>query len=107
MAIPSQPVPSQPIPSRPVLSRPASVWRTAALIVGVAGHLVVGVFYLAVGLVVPGLAIPFFWGFWILLLVLAIPHRDSPRWVLATPVVAATALFGAVSLGEAVFGWTA
>ncbi len=72
-----------------------------------AAHLVVGIFYLAVGLVVPGPAIPFFWGFWILLLVLAFRHRDSPAWVLATPVVAAVALFAAVSVGEAVFGWTA
>lgn len=88
-------------------SRPASVGRTVALVVGIATHLVVGIFYSAVGLVVPGLAIPFFWGFWILLLVVMVRHRDSPGWVLATPVVAAAALLAAVSLGEAVFGWTA
>ena len=84
-----------------------SVGRTVAFVVAVAAHLVVGVFYLAIGLVVPGLAIPFFWGFWILLLVLMVRHRHSPAWVLATPVVAAAPLFGAVSLGEALFGWTA
>lgn len=81
--------------------------RTLAQVVGFAGHLVVGVFYLAVGLVVPGLVIPFFWAFWILLAVLAVRHRDDARWLLATPVVAIFALLGAVSLGEAVFGWTA
>ncbi len=81
--------------------------RTLAQVVGMAGHLAVGVLYLAVGLVVPGLVIPFFWAFWILLAVLAVRHRDDPRWVLATPVVAAVVLAAAVSLGEAVFGWTA
>lgn len=81
--------------------------RSVALVVGIAAHLAVGIFYLAVGLVVPGLVIPFFWAFWILLAVLLVKHRDDPRWVLATPVVAAVVLFGAVSLGEAVFGWTA
>ena len=83
------------------------VGRTAAQVVGFAGHLVVGVFYLAVGLVVPGPVIPFFWAFWVLLAVLAVKHRDDPRWVLATPVVAIFTLLAAVSLGEAVFGWTA
>ena len=56
-----------------------------------------GVFYLAAGLVVPGLAIPFFWAFWIFLLVMAVRHRHRPGWVLATPVVAAVALLAAVS----------
>ncbi len=75
--------------------------------VGIAAHLAVGIFYLAVGLVVPGLVIPFFWAFWIFLAVVLVRHRDDPRWVLAVPVVAAVVLFAAVSLGEAVFGWTA
>ncbi len=87
--------------------RPASVGRTVALVVGIAAHLAVGVFYLAAGLVVPWPALPFFWAFWILLLVLAVRHRHRPAWVLATPVVAAVAILAAVSLGEAVFGWTA
>lgn len=81
--------------------------RTAAQVVGFAGHLVVGIFYLAVGLVVPGAVIPLFWAFWVLLAVLAVTHRHDPRWVLATPVVAIFALLAAVALGEAVFGWTA
>ena len=51
--------------------------------------------------------IPFFWAFWVLLAVLAVKHRHDPRWVLATPVVAMFALLAAVSIGEAVFGWTA
>jgi hypothetical protein len=85
----------------------APAWRTVALVIGLAGHLAVGVFYLAIGLVVPGLAIPFFWAFWILLLVLAVKRRDNPVWVLLTPVVAAAVVFAAVSVGEAVFGWTA
>ncbi len=84
-----------------------STWRTVAFVVGIVAHLGVGVLYLAVGLVVPGLAIPFFWAFWILLLVMAVRRRENPGWVLATPVVAAAALLAAVSLGEAVFGWTA
>jgi hypothetical protein len=87
-------------------SRPG-VGRIIAMVVGIAGHLVVGIFYLAIGLVVPGLVIPFFWTFWILLLVVAIRHRHDPRWVLGMPLVAAAALFAAVSIGEAVFGWTA
>ncbi|MEA2901074.1 MAG: hypothetical protein QOH36_961 [Actinomycetota bacterium] len=81
--------------------------RTAAQVVGFAGHLVVGIFYLAVGLVVPGAVIPLFWAFWVLLAVLTVKHRHDPRWVLATPVVAIFALLAAVALGEAVFGWTA
>ena len=65
------------------------MWRTVALVVGVAAHLAVGIFYLAIGLVVPGVAIPFFWAFWIFLLVVTVKHRHDPRWVLAVPVVAA------------------
>lgn len=83
------------------------MWRIVAVVVGFAAHLAVGVFYLAAGLVVPGLAIPFFWAFWIFLLVLAIRHRRQPVWVLAIPVVAVVAILAAVSLGEALFGWTA
>lgn len=81
--------------------------RAVAQVVGVAAHLAVGVFYLAVGLVVPGPVIPFFWAFWIFLAVLLARHRDDPRWVLAVPAVAAAVLFAGVALGEAVFGWTA
>jgi hypothetical protein len=92
-----------------VASQPwtGSAGRTVALVVGIAAHLAVGVFYLAVGLVVPGLAIPFFWAFWIFLAVLLVRCRDNSAWVLATPVVAAVVLFVAVSIGESVFGWTA
>jgi hypothetical protein len=95
------------LPAVATRSRRPSGWRTVAFVVGLAGHLAVGVFYLAVGLVVPGLAIPFFWAFWILLLVLAVKRRDNPVWVLLTPVVAAAVVLAAVSVGEAVFGWTA
>ena len=86
---------------------PGSRWRTVAFVVGIVAHVAVGIFYLAVGLVVPGLVIPFFWAFWIFLLIMAVRKRHRPVWVLASPVVAAIAIIAAVSLGEAVFGWTA
>ncbi len=81
--------------------------KSVAQVVGAAGHLAVGIFYLAVGLVVPGPVIPFFWAIWLLLAVLLLRHRHDPRWALGIPVVAAVALVVAVSVGEAVFGWTA
>jgi hypothetical protein len=83
------------------------VWRTVAVVVGIAAHLAVGFFYLVAGLVVPWPALLLFWAFWIFLLVMAVRHRDRPGWVLATPVVAAVALLAAVSLGDALLGWTA
>jgi len=88
-------------------SRAASAWRTIALVVGIVAHLAVGIFYLAIGLVVPWPVIPLLWAVWVFLLVMAVKRRERPAWVLATPIVAAAILFTVVSVGEAVFGWTA
>ena len=80
---------------------------TVAMVLGLAAHLVVGFFYLAAGLVVPGPWLFVLWAVWLLLLVLAIRRRQRPPWVLAIPVAAVVLLLVAVSLGERWLGWQA
>ncbi len=86
---------------------PPPVWQRALGVLGLVAHVVVGFFYLAAGLVTP---MPWLIGFWVAWLVflavaiwLLIRH---PLWTLLVPVVAFGFIFGGVSLGEAVLGWT-
>ena len=80
------------------------------LVAGLAGlaHLVVGYFYLAGGLVVPGYALIPLWVLWLVLAVVLV-RLALPRswWTPAVPVTAAAVLVLVLVLGEQVFGWQA
>jgi hypothetical protein len=78
-----------------------------AVLAGLA-HLVVGYFYLAGGLVIPGYALIPLWLLWLVLaaVLLRLAVRRS-WWTPAVPVVAAAVLVLVVVLGEQVFGWQA
>jgi hypothetical protein len=80
------------------------------LVAGLAGlaHLVVGYFYLAGGLVIPGYALIPLWVLWLVLAVVLV--RLALRrswWTPAVPVTAAAVLVLVLVLGEQVFGWQA
>ncbi|HEY0125571.1 MAG TPA: hypothetical protein VGB58_00375 [Blastococcus sp.] len=78
------------------------------LLAGLAGlaHLVVGYFYLAGGLVIPGLVLYPLWGVWLVLagVLVRLAVRRS-WWTPAVPVVAAALLVLLLVLGDQVFGW--
>ena len=78
------------------------------LLAGQAGlaHLVVGYFYLAGGLVIPGLVLYPLWGVWLVLagVLVRLAVRRS-WWTPAVPVVAAALLVLLLVLGDQVFGW--
>jgi hypothetical protein len=87
-------------------ARPTGPLLVAAL-AGLA-HLVVGYFYLAGGLVVPGYALIPLWVLWLVLAVVLV--RLALRrswWTPAVPVAAAAVLVLVLVLGEQVFGWQA
>jgi hypothetical protein len=71
-------------------------------------HVVVGYFYLAGGLVIPGAVLIPLWIFWAALAALLgyLAFRRS-FWTLAVPIVAAVVFVLAIVVGEQVFGWTA
>jgi hypothetical protein len=80
------------------------------LVAGLAGlaHLVVGYFYLAGGLVIPGYVLIPLWVLWLVLAVVLV--RLALRrswWTPAVPVTAAAVLVLVLVLGEQVFGWQA
>jgi len=80
------------------------------LVAALAGlaHLVVGYFYLAGGLVVPGYALIPLWVLWLVLAVVLV--RLALRrswWTPAVPVAAAGVLALVLVIGEQVFGWQA
>ncbi|SDT17768.1 hypothetical protein SAMN04488543_3222 [Friedmanniella luteola] len=65
-------------------------------------------FFFASGLLAPLWAVVLLIAFWAALLVLGtVWFRGRPWWVVPLPVVAALGWFGAMSLGEALLGWTA
>ncbi len=91
--------------SAPVQHRPVGPLVLAAL-AGVA-HLVVGFYYLAGGLVIPGAVLVPLWLFWIVLAVVLV--RLALRrswWTPAVPVAAAAVLVLTVVVGEQLLGWT-
>ena len=80
------------------------------LVAGLAGlaHLVVGYFYVAGGLVIPGDALIPLWVLWLVLAVVLV--RLALRrswWTPAVSVTAAAVLVLVLVLGEQVFGWQA
>lgn len=80
------------------------------VVAGLAGiaHLVVGYFYLAGGLVVPGYALIPLWLFWLALAVwlVRLAVRGS-WWTPVVPVVAAAVFVLVLVVGEQVLGWQA
>jgi hypothetical protein len=95
------------LPTVPTRSAPAAGPLVAAGLAGVA-HLVVGYFYLAGGLVIPGYALLPLWVFWALLAALLV--RLAVRrswWTPLIPVIAAVVFFLVLVVGEQVFGWQA
>lgn len=92
--------------STPLQRRPAGPLVVAGL--AGAAHLVVGFYYLAGGLVVPGAVLLPLWVLWFVLagVLLRLASRRS-WWTPAVPVVAALVLVLTVTVGEQAFGWTA
>ncbi|MBB3674624.1 hypothetical protein [Modestobacter versicolor] len=77
----------------------------AAVLAG-AALLVVGFFYLASGLVVPGYALVPLWLWWgVQAWVLVRLARARSWWVLAVPVVAVATWWLVLAAGEAWLGW--
>ncbi|MGH8884902.1 MAG: hypothetical protein ACRDYX_06965 [Egibacteraceae bacterium] len=82
-------------------------WTRLAAWVGLGLHLVVGLPFLALGLLAPLWAILVLWAVWGALLTLAIRLRHTRPWlVLVIPPVTAAILVGALSLGGRFLGWT-
>jgi hypothetical protein len=85
--------------------------RTGPVVVAVLaglGHLVVGWFYLAGGLVIPGPVLFPLWALWLVLAaVLVLLAVRGSWWTPAVPIGAAAVFVLALVLGEQVFGWQA
>jgi hypothetical protein len=71
-------------------------------------HLVVGFFYLAGGLVIPGYVLIPLWILWLVLaaLLVRLAMRDS-WWTPAVPVGAMALFLVVITVGENALGWTA
>jgi hypothetical protein len=69
-------------------------------------HLVVGYFYLAGGLVIPGYVLFPLWVVWLLLAwwLVTLARRNS-WWTPLAPVAAAVLLLVVITVGEQVLGW--
>ena len=76
-------------------------------VVAAVAHLVVGYFYLASGLLVPGYALFPLWIWWAVLawLLVRLARRRS-WWTPAVPVVALGTWLLVLTLGEQLLGWT-
>ncbi len=70
-------------------------------------HLVVGFYYLAGGLVVPGYVLVPLWVVWFLLAwwLVSLARRNS-WWTPLAPVAAAVLLLVVITVGEQAFGWS-
>jgi hypothetical protein len=78
-----------------------------AVLAGIA-HLVVGYFYLAGGLVIPGYVLIPLWIFWLVLAAWLIRLTIGRSWwTPAVPVVAAAVLVIVLVLGDQELGWQA
>jgi hypothetical protein len=76
--------------------------------VGLAGHLVMLLWYAASGLVAPPWAVVGLLAIWAALLLVGLRLRAArPLWMLAIPVLDVAIWFGAISAGDAFLGWTA
>lgn len=71
-------------------------------------HLVVGFYYLAGGLVIPGYVLAPLWVVWFLLAWWLVTLARRGSWWTPLPAIAAAALFVVViTVGEQVLGWQA
>ena len=87
-----------------VVARPRA--PVVAAIVAGAALLVVGFFYLASGLLVPGPFLVLLWLWWaVLAWVLVRLARTRSWWVLAVPLVAGASWWLVLTAGEAWLGW--
>lgn len=75
---------------------------------GLAGHLVMLVWYASSGLVAPLWAVGGLLVIWVVLLVLGLRLRTTrPPWMLAIPVVDVAVWVGVITAGERLLHWTA
>lgn len=78
-----------------------------AVLAGI-GHLVVGYFYLAGGLVIPGPVLVVLWLFWLVLAaVLVRLSLNGSWWTPVVPLVAAAVLVLSLVVGGNLLGWQA
>ena len=78
----------------------------AVAVLAVVLHLVVGFYYLAGGLVIPGYVLIPLWIVWFLLgwWLVTLARRNS-WWTPLPPVAAAVLFVGVITVGEQVLGW--
>lgn len=81
--------------------------HAAILVVALILHLAAGLFLLVSGLVAPLWAVALMLIIWAGLLGFGYLNRQRPWIALLMPVAAAVTWFVVVSLGSAIFGWTA
>lgn len=83
-------------------------WARVAAAGGIVAHVATAVLYAASGLVVPTAGLAVLWVAWLAMLLAAIRLRRSRPWLtLAVPVVSVAFWVLVLTVGEAVFGWTA
>jgi len=93
-------------PVQPDTARPAGPIALAVL-AGIA-HLVVGYFYLAGGLVIPGPVLVVLWLFWLVLAAVLIRWALMRSWwTPVIPLVAAAVLVLSLVVGGNLLGWQA
>ena len=86
----------------------AGTGPTVAWWVGLAAHLLMGIWYAASGLVAPPWAVTVLLAIWVALLIVGLRLRTRrPWWMLAVPVLDVAIWVAVVSAGETFLGWTA
>jgi hypothetical protein len=89
-------------------SAAAGALPRVAWFVGLAGHLVMLVWYAATGLVAPNWAVAVLLAIWIGFSLVALRlYRRWPIWMLAVPLAEAAIWYALVSAGDVWLGWTA
>jgi hypothetical protein len=76
---------------------------------GMLGHLAMGVWYAASGLLAPTWAVIVLMAIWVGMTVVAwrLVRSDSPLWTLGIPVIDAAIWLAVISAGDAFLDWTA
>ena len=87
---------------------PRSRGPLVVAVLAAALHLVVGIYYLAAGLVVPGYVLVPLWIAWLLLAwwLVTLARRNS-WWTPLAPVAAAVLFLLVITVGDQVLGWQA
>jgi hypothetical protein len=87
---------------------PRSSGAIIAWWVGLAAHLVIGIWYAASGLVAPLWAVAVLLAIWVLVLIVGLRLRTRRPWLmLAAPVLDVVIWVAAISAGESFLDWTA